>query len=200
MKVLFASSNYNKFKEIEAILKPHHIELIITNEKDALEIIEDRLTFHENAGLKALTYAVKFNQVTIADDSGIIVDQIKPLPGIYSKRYSGMGDHENNIKLLDVLKNSKNRTARFVCAIAIAFPDGKIFTYEGNLEGTIATTLKGGMGFGYDPLFIPNGQVATLGELSSEFKNLHSHRRQALNNFLEAKNEVIDYWRYTWQK
>lgn len=200
MKVLFASSNHNKFKEIREILKPHDIELINTHKIDESEIIEDRLTFHGNAQLKALTYAVKFNQVAIADDSGIIADQIKPLPGIYSKRYSGLGDHENNIKLLDVLQNSKNRSARFVCAIAIAFPDGKIFTYEGSLEGKIATTLKGGMGFGYDPLFIPNGQKATLGELSSEFKNQHSHRRSALNNFLEAKDEVIDYWRYTWQK
>jgi len=200
MKLLFASSNYNKFKEIKEILQFHDIELISTHTIDESEIIEDRLTFNENAQLKALAYATKFNMVAIADDSGIIVDQIKPLPGIYSKRYSGLGDHENNIKLLDVLENCENRSARFVCAIAIAFPDGKIFTYEGNLEGLIATTLKGGMGFGYDPLFIPKGQVATLGELSSEFKNLHSHRRQAINNFLEAKNEVIDYWRYTWQK
>ncbi len=200
MRVLFASSNYNKFKEIEEILESHDIELINTHKIDEAEIIEDRLTFDGNARLKALTYALKFNQVAIADDSGIMVDHIHPLPGIYSKRYSGLGDHENNIKLLNVLENSENRAARFVCAIAIAFPDGKMFTYEGSLEGTIATTLKGGMGFGYDPLFIPIGQSATLGELSSEFKNIHSHRRQALNNFLEAKNEVIDYWRYTWQK
>ncbi|ABX81482.1 RdgB/HAM1 family non-canonical purine NTP pyrophosphatase [Acholeplasma laidlawii] len=200
MDIIFASNNYHKFIEMESILKPHQITLLKDFQIDEKEIIESGLTFEANAQIKARAFAKRFNQVAIADDSGIIIEAISPLPGIYSKRYSGLGDTVNNIKVLDVLKNKENRQARFVCAIAIAFPDGKIFTYVGNMLGNIALNLKGSMGFGYDPIFIPDGKQETLGELGSTYKDEHSHRRHALNNFLEAKDEIIDYWRYTWKK
>jgi len=200
MELVFASANENKYEEFLSILNTSDVRLINTFKLNESEVIENQNTFKDNAALKALAYARTFNQVALADDSGLVVDAIKPLPGIYSKRYSGLGDLENNLKLLQVLKNNQNRDARFVCVIAIAFPDGKIFTYEGNMLGTIALTLKGGMGFGYDPIFIPKNEQATLAELGPAFKDQYSHRSIALNNFLEAKDEVIDYWRYTWQK
>ena len=107
MDIIFASNNYNKYLEIAHILKPYGMHLLNSfNIKDE-DVIEDGLTFIDNAVIKAKLFAKRFNQVALADDSGIIVDAIKPLPGIYSKRYSGLGDLENNIKLLEVLKQHK---------------------------------------------------------------------------------------------
>lgn len=198
MEIIFASNSKNKYLEMAQILKMHDIELIDTYKINENEIIEDGSTFKENAIIKARTFANKFNKVSMADDSGIIVHAIEPLPGIYSKRYSGLGDYENNIKLLDVLLKKTNRSAKFVCVIAIAFPNGKIFTYEGHMFGSIALNLKGDMGFGYDPIFIPNEKHETLAQLGPVYKDQHSHRRNALDKFLEAKNEGTDYWGYTW--
>jgi len=197
MTVIVATHNKFKFMEIKNILLPYpiHIEQMAYDPLD--DVVEDGQTFKDNAILKAKHYALKYKKIAIADDSGLIVDQIAPLPGIYSKRYSGLGDLENNIKVLDCLRHSPNRAAYFVCVIAIIFPDGKIFTYEGKLKGEISHTIRGHEGFGYDPIFIPERQNKTLAELGSNYKIGVSHRRLALNAFLEDINEIINYWRHT---
>lgn len=197
MTVVLATHNKDKFLEIKDILLPYpiHIEQIAFNPLD--DVVEDGHTFEENAILKAKHYAFKYQKIAIADDSGLIVNQIAPLPGIFSKRYSGLGDLENNIKVLDTLKDCHDRGAYFVCVIAIVFPDGKIFTYEGKLKGEISHTIRGNEGFGYDPIFIPQSQNKTLAELGLSYKMEVSHRRFALNAFLEDINEIINYWRHT---
>src|SRR5690554_2143532 len=105
MELVFASANENKYEEFLSILNTSDVRLINTFKLNESEVIENQNTFKDNAALKALAYARTFNQVALADDSGLVVDAIKPLPGIYSKRYSGLGDLENNLKLLQVLKN-----------------------------------------------------------------------------------------------
>lgn len=197
MTVVVATHNKFKFLEIKDILLPYpiHIEQIAYDPLD--DVVEDGHTFEENTILKAKHYAQKYKKIAIADDSGLIVDQIAPLPGIYSKRYSGLGDLENNMKVLHILKDCKHRPAYFVCVIAIVFPDGKMFTYEGRLKGEISHQICGKAGFGYDPIFIPEGKNKTLAELGYNYKKKVSHRRMALNAFLEEINEIINYWRYT---
>lgn len=200
MNLLVASNNLHKIKEMQSILNQSDILLKNGSIIDEKLIIENGQDFKSNAVIKAKLYAKTFNEVAIADDSGLMVDVIGGLPGIYSKRYSGLGDASNNEKLLSVLETAKNRKAKFVCVIAIAFPDGKIFTYEGYLDGRISTKPKGDLGFGYDPIFIPKAQSQTLGQLGATYKDLHSHRKNALHKLLEDQNEVINYWRHTWQK
>ncbi|WP_162146800.1 RdgB/HAM1 family non-canonical purine NTP pyrophosphatase [Acholeplasma granularum] len=198
IELIVASNNKDKVKELNQILGSNIFLLKECEIK--LDVLESETTFEGNAALKAYAYAKQFNQVAIADDSGLVVEIIEPLPGIYSKRYSGLSDHENNIKLLDVLKNTNNRNANFICIIAISFPDGKIFTYEGKLKGHISKELRGINGFGYDPLFIPSNENKTLSELGQAYKNKHSHRSKALMKLLEDKDEIINYWRYSWKR
>ena len=197
MKVVLATHNKDKFMEIKNILLPYPIEIEQITYDPLDDVVEDGQTFKDNAILKAKHYAIKYQKIAIADDSGLIVHQIAPLPGIYSKRYSGLGDLENNIKVLDTLKDCHNRAAYFVCVIAIVFPDGKIFTYEGKLKGEISHTIRGHEGFGYDPIFIPQRQNKTLAELGLSYKMEVSHRRLALNAFLEDIDEIINYGRHT---
>ncbi|WP_162164014.1 RdgB/HAM1 family non-canonical purine NTP pyrophosphatase [Acholeplasma hippikon] len=200
MIITLASGNKKKLKELDEILK--HTELscepITSNEE--IDVIEDSLTFIGNATKKAISYAKHLNKVVVADDSGLCVDVLNGMPGIYSKRYAGLSDYENNVKLLDVLKNKENRKAYFICAIALAFPDGKVFTYEAKWHGTIANEMKGHNGFGYDPVFIPDGMKDVVASLDENYKMTHSHRYQALKKFVEDKDEIINYWRHTWQK
>lgn len=197
MKVVLATHNKDKFMEIKNILLPYPIEIEQIAYDPLDDVVEDGQTFKDNAILKAKHYALKYKKIAIADDSGLIVDQIAPLPGIYSKRYSGLGDLENNIKVLDTLKDCHNRAAYFVCVIAIVFPDGKIFTYEGKLTGKISHEISGKEGFGYDPIFIPQRQNKTLAELGLSYKMEVSHRRLALNALLEDIDEIINYGRHT---
>ena len=134
--------------------------------------------------IKARTVAKLTNMITIADDSGLEVDAIGKKPGIYSSRYAGENatDAENREKLLKALKNTaaSHRTGRFVCCIAVVFPDGKEFVVRGTCEGTIAFEEKGNNGFGYDSLFIVDNYNKTFAELPASVKNAISHRAKAL--------------------
>lgn len=190
MDVVIATKNQNKIEEIKQILKDTEFRVISSNElKDLPDVVEDGLTFEENARKKALSIAKLTGRLTLADDSGLEVDALNKRPGVYSARYAGEDatPQENNKKLLKELKNVpvKKRTARFVCVIAIARPSGKVSIAEGKCEGMIAKELRGQEGFGYDPLFIIPEHNKTFAELGSDVKNQISHRAIALKKATE---------------
>ncbi len=183
MKLIIATGNQNKVREMREILTGH--EVLSQAEAGILcDVEETGTTFEENAVLKASQICRLCNLPTIADDSGIVVDALGGAPGIYSARYAGehATDEDRNKKLLDALKNvpDAQRTGRFVCAIAIVFPDGETHTFRGECEGLIARAPKGGHGFGYDPLFYYPPFGCTLGEADPAQKNKVSHRYRAL--------------------
>ncbi|HEX3011765.1 MAG TPA: XTP/dITP diphosphatase, partial [Syntrophomonadaceae bacterium] len=152
------------------------------------EVEEDGVTFEANAIKKASINASLSGLVTLADDSGLVVDALDGKPGVYSARFAGehANDEKNNQKLLALLNNipEEQRTARFKCVIAICAPGGKTATVEGSCEGKIAIKPSGQQGFGYDPLFIPEGWEKSFAMLSGEEKNRISHRGKALQKAL----------------
>jgi XTP/dITP diphosphohydrolase len=182
-KIVLASSNKGKVKEIKEILKNYEI-IPYTDLIDKFEIEENGKTFKENAIIKAKAVAEKLpGYIVMADDSGISVPILGGIPGIYSARFAGSGasDKENLNKLIEELKKRKiKRTPAFyTAAIAIATPYG-IFTTHGFMRGEVIDETRGDKGFGYDPMFIPNGFDKTLGELDNEIKQKISHRYKAL--------------------
>lgn len=193
MKFFIATKNAHKIREFSEIFSSFGIELISENDlSEPLEDIEeDGATFEENALIKARFAAKELSLPTLADDSGLCVDVLNGEPGIYSARYAGEhGDNAaNNEKLLKKLQNEKNRRAKFVCAIACVFPDGREFTVRGECLGSIDTELRGNGGFGYDPLFISD-EKGSFGLISAEEKNSVSHRGNAVKKF---KEEIIKY-------
>ncbi|HHT96927.1 MAG TPA: RdgB/HAM1 family non-canonical purine NTP pyrophosphatase [Clostridiales bacterium] len=181
MKFILASHNKNKIKEFREILKDTKIELIsLIDLNDNEEIIETGNTFLDNALLKAKHISKKYNLPTIADDSGIEIKYLKNAPGIYSARYSSSGDLANNLKVLKELEGVTDRYARFICVIAVYYPNDEYKSFKGVWEGFIANTIKGNNGFGYDPIFIPNGYRSTVAELDENIKAKLSHRAKAL--------------------
>lgn len=193
MKIVFASGNKHKIEEFGAILSRYipDIEILSMKEVHILDdIVEDGLTFEENALIKARTVA-KYGYIGVADDSGLSVDALGGAPGIYSARYAGEhgNDKKNNLKLIEDMKNIENRAGAFVCAIACAFPENSSnedFCVRGECRGTILYEEKGEGGFGYDPLFFVEEYGKTFGELSSDEKNKISHRAVATKLFAKA--------------
>lgn len=184
-KLIVATNNKNKTKEIKEILKEFPIEIKdLKDENIDVDIEETGSTFEENAMIKAREIYQLTGAIVIADDSGLEVDKLDGAPGIYSARFSGVGakDEDNNKKLLSLLEGveEQDRTGRFVCAIAIVFSDGSSTVVRGECEGKVAFSPMGEGGFGYDPLFIPNGYSQSFGQLSREMKNSISHRSKAL--------------------
>lgn len=192
MKFVLASHNKKKLQELGDILGILGIEIVPLPE-GAPEPAEDGDTFEANARIKARAAAEFTGLPAIADDSGLCVDALDGAPGVYSARYSGGGDGENNAKLLremEAVPDGK-RTARFVCAIACVLPDGREFTVRGACEGVITRELSGDGGFGYDPLFCVPEYDCTFGVLPADVKNHISHRAKALAAFAETlKNEI----------
>ena len=196
MQILFATTNSHKLGEARDILHPHNIT---TTGLDSLsstfqEPIEDSDTFAGNARIKALSYAQVTGLRCMADDSGLVVDALGGAPGVHSARFAGVGanraerDKANNLLLLKRLQGVPNdlRTARFVCSLCIADPDGLIVAEsEGTFEGIIAVKPEGTNGFGYDPLlYVPDAGVTSAQMLPDE-KNLRSHRSAAIHSILE---------------
>ena len=184
-KVIFATGNEGKMKEIREILGDLDIELLSL--KDAgihADIVEDGKTFEENAQIKAKAICDLTGEIVLADDSGLEIDHLNKEPGIYSARYMGEDTsyHIKNAKLIERLEgvSDEERTARFVCAIAAAFPDGNIRTVREAMEGRIGYEERGENGFGYDPIFYLPEDGCTSAELSMEEKNKISHRGKAL--------------------
>ncbi len=198
MKLLIATRNAGKLKEIRAILDLPGVEIVGADEVPGLpDVVEDRDTFEGNATKKAVELAAASSMLTLADDSGLEVDALGGEPGVYSARYAGepSNDAANNRKLLAALDGAADRTARFRCAIALATPDGTSATVDGRCEGRIGSEPRGEGGFGYDPLFIPDGYDQSFGELAPDVKHSISHRGSAL---AAAKAAWWDGERFGW--
>lgn len=183
--MVVATRNKGKIREIRDALKGLGLQVYsLSDFPDVPEIKEDGKSFAENALKKARFYSKYFGKLTIADDSGLEVDALKGLPGIYSARYAGEGasTQENNQKLLREMNGIpiSKRGARFKCVISVVSQDGKEAVAEGSCKGTIGFEEKGKKGFGYDPLFILPKYGKTMAELSLEEKNEISHRGKAL--------------------
>lgn len=193
-KFLLASHNKKKLVELSRILEPLGFTVISPKDIEGgiIEPEENGLTFEENALIKARSGAKETGLPTVADDSGLCVDALDGKPGIYSARYAGTGnDDDNNALLLKNLENvpEEKRTARFVSSIACVFPDGREFTVRGTVEGKIGYELQGDGGFGYDPLFI--SEKGCFGLLSPEEKDSISHRHNAILKFVEELKNYI---------
>jgi len=185
LEVIVATRNKGKIREIRDALKGLDLRIYgLSDFPDVPEIEEDGHSFAENALKKARFYAKYFGKLTLADDSGIEVDSLKGLPGVYSARYAGerASSQENNQKLLREIQGVpiSKRGARFKCIIAMKSPEGKEAIAEGSCKGRIGFQEKGRKGFGYDPLFILRKDGKTMAELSLEEKNRVSHRGKAL--------------------
>lgn len=190
MKIVLATNNLNKLKEVKE-LAPQYEWLSLKEIGCTDEIIENGETFEENALIKAKFVAQKYNINCIADDSGLCVDSLDGAPGVYSARYAGekATDEENNLKLLNALKNSPKRKAKFVCVIClydINKNDAKYF--RGEIEGEILKEKKGEKGFGYDPLFKSIYHKNSFAEISMEEKNKVSHRAKAIQKLMAYLN------------
>lgn len=187
MTLVLATGNKHKVREVREILDPEGISVIGADEAGGMpEVEEDRPTFAENAAKKATESARALNKTVLADDSGLAVDALNGDPGVYSARYAGEhGNHPANIdKVLQELNGVENRRARFVCVLAVATPDGRVETVEGQVLGRIAQSPQGTGGFGYDPIFIPDGYEKTFAQLPAETKNKLSHRGDALRKLI----------------
>lgn len=195
MDFFVATKNLKKLAELKRILSPLGINPLSERDFDREfpEVIEDGETFTDNAVLKAVAGMKETGLPTIADDSGLCVDALGGEPGVYSARYAGepCDNLKNNLKLLDALKDvpDDKRTARFISSIACAFPDGRIVTVSGSVEGKIAYEMKGERGFGYDVLFI--SELGCFGEISDEEKDSISHRGRALRALKEKLSENL---------
>lgn len=188
MKVILASNNKNKLKEMSEILTPLGFEVISQSEAGIdIEIEENGTTFEENALLKAKAVHEICKECVIADDSGLEVDFLDKAPGIYSHRYAGENatDKDRCHKILSELENVKaeDRTARFVCVIQFISSSGRILTARGECEGVIGTELLGDNGFGYDPIFMFGNR--SFAQLGADEKNKVSHRANALKKLTE---------------
>lgn len=183
MKLLMATRNKGKVRELRQLLSGLDVELLSVDDAgDLPEVEEDGETFTANAIKKARTLAQASGLWALADDSGLEVDALGGAPGVHSARYAGepCDFAANNRKLLKALEGVENRRARFRCVIALASPDGRVETVEGACEGEIAPALRGEGGFGYDPLFCPQGHAETFAEMPAERKHTLSHRGEAL--------------------
>ena len=193
MKLLIATRNPNKLREIRAILSVPGLDFVsLDNLPDLPEVEEDGLTFEANAGKKAATLARLSRLWALADDSGLEVDALGGEPGVRSARYAGepVSYAANNAKLLRALQDVEARRGRFRCVVALSSPDAAIRMVEGCCEGTILREEKGMLGFGYDPLFVPSGYAITFAEMDGDLKNSISHRAKALQRAIP----LIENW------
>ncbi|MBE3587044.1 MAG: XTP/dITP diphosphatase [Thermoanaerobacteraceae bacterium] len=185
MELVLATRNPGKVRELSQMLAPLGYEVVSLDRYPGVpEIVEDGATFKDNAVKKAATVARHTGRLALADDSGLEVDYLGGAPGVHSARFAGGGhnDRANNEKLLKLLSGvpAEKRSARFRCVVAVATPEGRVFTAEGTCEGIITTEPRGEGGFGYDPLFLVPEYGKTFAELEPAVKNRISHRGRAL--------------------
>ena len=188
MKVIAATKNKGKIREMHEILSPLDIEIISQQEMGIeLDVEETGDTFVKNALIKARAVAMVCDYPVLADDSGICVDALDGAPGVRSARYAGDNatDEEKINKMLGEIGDAENRNAKFVTAVAFIFPDGREVTAEGEVKGYITKEPKGNNGFGYDPIFFSDELGKTFAEGSDDEKNSVSHRGRALKNLYE---------------
>lgn len=193
--LVVATKNKGKILEIKKVLENMPYDVVAMSDIGInIDVDEDGTTFEENALKKANEICRSSKTIVMADDSGIEVDFLNGAPGIYSARFGGpeATDEDRNEKLLDMLKDVpfEQRTARFVCAIAVSFPDGRSFVVRDICEGFIGFECKGSNGFGYDPLFYVKQYERTMAELEMDIKNKISHRAKAL---AKMAVKIVDY-------
>lgn len=187
-KLVLASHNKGKLHELAKMMKPYHVNVVSSAELGLSEPEEDGKTFIENAVIKAATAMKESGMPALADDSGLAVHALNGEPGIHTARWAGADkDFPMAMKLVeDKLKGKEDRTAHFVCAIALAWTDGHVETFEGRVYGEMTWPMTGNKGFGFDPVFVPDGHTVTFGVLDPEIKHAISHRAQAINMLVEA--------------
>ena len=191
MKLVFATHNQNKFKEVEVLLPPQIQMVSLTDIGCHDEIPETAETLKGNAQLKADFVTENYGLPCFADDTGLLVDALDGAPGVYSARYAGAQKNaEDNInKLLKELESKDSRTARFETSIALNLGEKRLF-FTGEVFGEITHTRKGSKGFGYDPVFKPTGHDQTFAELPLEIKNSISHRGRAIQKLLSHLKSI----------
>jgi len=195
MKLLVATANQGKLKEIRRLLELTTIEVVGLEQLDqAPAVLEDGATFEANARKKALEMAAFSGLLTLADDSGLVVNALGGAPGVHSARFAGDqgNDAANNVKLLQemAMVPDEQRQAAFQCAMALAWPDGRCQTFFGKVSGLVMRGERGSGGFGYDPLFMIPEYGKTMAELSLDIKNRISHRGAALRQVLPVLQEL----------
>lgn len=193
MQLLYATTNPGKLAEAkQALTQVELLSLTDFPQLTDMDVEETGVTFQENAFIKAKAYGDLAKVLTVGEDAGLCVDALDGRPGVYSARYAAT-DQERNQKLLSEMKDQENRATQFKTVICLYDPQTQKTQYfEGVVKGTIATEVRGDQGFGYDPLFIPDGYTQTFAELGSEVKNILSHRAiaiQKLNQSLIFENE-----------
>lgn len=196
MRIIFATGNEGKMREIRMIMSDLGMEILSMKEAGiSADIEENGTTFEENAVIKAKAIAALCQDIVLADDSGLEIDALNKEPGVYSARYLGEDTsyHVKNNNLIQRLEGvpEEERTARFVCAIAAAMPDGCVLQTKAAMEGRIGYEERGENGFGYDPIFVLPEYKKTTAELSAEEKNQLSHRGKALRLMKEKLKEVL---------
>jgi XTP/dITP diphosphohydrolase len=193
MKILAATGNKGKLREIREILENKDLIIVSPDEIGIkAEVLEDGLTFEENAIKKATALRDISGMNVLADDSGLCVDALGGMPGVISARFSGAGatDETNIIKLLNLMEDKNDRKAKFVCVLALALTDGRIITASGECPGIITDSPSGTGGFGYDPVFLDPSSGLTFAELPQEEKNRISHRRRALEELKTILKDI----------
>lgn len=188
-RLVIASHNAGKVREIAALLRPHGVEAIPARDFGVPEPDETGATFVANAELKARVVAIATNLPALSDDSGLVVPALDGAPGIHSARWGGP---ERDFALamakveeaLEALGGHLDRRAHFVCALSLGWPDGVCATFEGAVHGHLVWPPRGTRGFGYDPMFVPNGHPITFGEMDPDEKHAISHRADAFNKFI----------------
>ncbi|KHE66890.1 XTP/dITP diphosphatase [Halobacillus sp. BBL2006] len=190
-ELIVATKNEGKVREFRQMFANYNISVksLLDFEEEMEDIEETGTTFSENATIKAEAVSQQFQLPVVADDSGLVIDALDGAPGVYSARYAGeeKDDAKNLQKVMQELQGvpREERTARFVCAVAVARPGEETFVKKGYCEGSIANEPSGANGFGYDPIFIPKGSKRTMAEYSAEEKNSISHRHHAIQQIEE---------------
>lgn len=196
IKIVAATDNQGKIKELKAIMSKFGIELISKKDAGAGDINPEETgsTFEENSLIKAKAVMEATGMPAVADDSGLEVDALNGEPGVRSARFAGENAtyRDNNDKLLELMKDvpKAERTAKFVCVITLCFPDGRTLTARGECRGKIGIEPHGANGFGYDPIFVPNGFFRPFAELTDGDKNRVSHRGNALRELKRQLDEL----------
>lgn len=195
MRIIVATKNQGKVREIKKIFKDIDIDIITQEEAGiSIEVEETGDTFEKNAMIKAKAVSLLCDDIVIADDSGLCVDALDGRPGVYSARYAGENatDAQKIEKLLSEMEGIENRSAKFVSAIALVMPDGKELYARGEVPGEILLSPEGDGGFGYDPIFYSTELQKCFGVASLEEKNTVSHRARGLSQMYKKLLEVLD--------
>jgi len=186
--LVIASHNQGKVREIGELLAPFGVETISAGDLELPEPVEDGLTFIANAEIKALAAATASGMPALADDSGLEVAALGGEPGIYSARWAGPNkDFSLAMQTIhNKLGETTNKAANFTCALTLAWPDGELASFEGKVFGDLTWPMRGEKGFGYDPIFIPNGHRVTFAEMDPEAKHAMSHRANAFKQLIDV--------------